>query len=347
MTDIKQTLQAVIDQTLLADLNPIKDFLFTNPGEPLIATGSGGAETAGDFAALLYGARGGVAISVSPYTLHSYSDASLKTAKILLISKGGHNNDIVFATRRALDVNPKKTVAINFTDSDRNEARKLFLKAGSDKSFVVPMKDVHDGFVSTGTSLSYFAIFTKVFQPDVELEKYKNIPEKPYTLCLNDGTPLTPDDFKGVHSYIALHGSWGRPVANNLEGKLVECGLAQAGVYDFRNYCHGRFIFTSNHLDNSAIILFVSPRERDIVARTRGFLPATTKLVIIETEYDAPEASLDFLIRATEFFHTLCSAIGVNPESPKNPGHIDKRKPMWVPFMSNLKKLGPLTIENE
>ena len=347
MTDIKQTLQAVIDQTLLADLNPIKDFLFTNPGEPLIATGSGGAETAGDFAALLYGARGGVAISVSPYTLHSYSDASLKTAKILLISKGGHNNDIVFATRRALDVNPKKTVAINFTDSDRNEARKLFLKAGSDKSFVVPMKDVHDGFVSTGTSLSYFAIFTKVFQPDVELEKYKNIPEKPYTLCLNDGTPLTPDDFKGVHSYIAHHGSWGRPVANNLEGKLVECGLAQAGVYDFRNYCHGRFIFTSNHLDDSAIILFVSPRERDIVARTRGFLPATTKLVIIETEYDAPEASLDFLIRATEFFHTLCSAIGVNPESPKNPGHIDKRKPMWVPFMSNLKKLGPLTIENE
>lgn len=345
MSDIKQTLQAVVDQTLSADLDPIREFLFFDPSEPLIATGSGGAETSGEFAALLYGARGGVATSVSPYTLNSLSDAALKSAKILLVSKGGYNNDIVFATRRALDVNPEKTAAINFSDSDRNEVRKLFLKAGSDKSFVIPMKSVHDGFVSTGTSLSYFSIFTKIFQPDVNLEKYKTIPEKPFTLCLNDGTPLAPDDFKEVHSYIALHGSWGRPVADNLEGKLVECGLAQVGVYDYRNYCHGRFIFTSNHLEDSAIILFVSPRERDIVRRTREFLPEKTKLVIIETEHDAPEASFDLLICGTEFFHVLCSTTGVNPENPKNPGRIDKRKPIWVPFMAELKRQGPLQLE--
>ena len=344
MTDTQTTLQAVIDQTISADLDPIRNFLFSNPSEPLIATGSGGAETSGDFAALLYGARGGVATSVSPYTFNSLSDAALKTAKILLISKGGHNNDIVFATKRALDVNPSGTAAINFSDSDRNEARKAFLKTGSDKCFVVRMKDVHDGFVSTGTSLSYFALLTKIFQPDVDLEKYRTLPESPFTLCLNDGTPLSPADFKSVRSYIILHGSWGRPVAGNLEGKLVECGLASAGVYDYRNYCHGRFIFTSNHLEDSAVILLVSPREKDIVARTRAFLPPTTKLVIIETGHDAPEASFDLLIRATEFFHSLCTEAGVNPESPRNPGRIDKRKPIWVPFMAALKKQGPLNL---
>lgn len=344
MTDTQTTLQAVIDQTLSADLDPIRNFLFSNPSEPLIATGSGGAETAGEFAALLYGARRGVATSVSPYTLNSYSDATLKTAKVLLVSKGGHNNDIVFATKRALEVNPDKTAAINFSDSDRNEARKVFLKEGSENCFVVPMKNVHDCFVSTGTSLSYFAIFTKVFQPDVDLEKYKTLPEAPFTLCLNDDSPLSPADFKPVRSYIILHGSWGRPVANNLEGKLVECGLAPAGVYDYRNYCHGRFIFTSNHLEDSAVVLLVSPREKDIVARTRAFLPPTTKLIIIETEHDAPEASLDLLIRTTEFYHSVCTATGVNPESPKNPGRIDKRKPMWIPFMAALKKQGPLSL---
>ena len=344
MTDTKTSLQAVIGQTLSADLDPIRNFLFSNPSEPLIATGSGGAETSGDFAALLYGARGGVATSVSPYTFNSLSDAALKTAKILLISKGGHNNDIVFATKRALDVNPSGTAAINFSGSDRNEARKAFLKTGSDKCFVVRMKDVHDGFVSTGTSLSYFALLTKVFQPDADLEKYRTLPDAPFTLCLNDGTPLSPSDFKPVRSYIILHGSWGRPVAGNLEGKLVECGLASAGVYDYRNYCHGRFIFTSNHLEDSAVILLVSPREKDIVARTRAFLPPTTKLVIIETEQDAPEASFDLLIRATEFFHSLCTVAGVNPESPGNPGRIDKRKPIWIPFMAALKKQGPLNL---
>ena len=344
MQDLKKTLQILLPQIDSADLSSLRAFLFNNPSEPLIATGSGGAETAGEFAALLYGARGGVATSVSPYTLNSYSDAALKTAKVLLVSKGGHNNDIVFATKRALDVNPAKTAAINFSDSDRNEARKLFLKAGSDKCFVVPQKDVHDGFVSTGTSLSYFALFTKIFQPEVDLEKYKALPEVPFTLCLNDGTPLSAADFKPVRNYIILHGSWGRPVAGNLEGKLVECGLASAGVYDYRNYCHGRFIFTSNHLEDSAVVLLVSPREMDIVARTRAFLPPTTKLVIIETGHDAPEASLNLLIRATEFYHSVCTVCGVDPESPKNPGRIDKRKPMWVPFMAALKKQGPLSL---
>ena len=344
MTQTNEILPHVIDQALAADLNPIRNFLCSNPSDPLIATGSGGAETAGEFAALLYGARGGVSASVSPYTLNSYSDAALRTAKILLVSKGGHNNDIVFATRRAVDVNPDKTAALNFSDSEENEARKFFLKAGSDKSFIIPMKNVHDGFVSTGTSLSYFALFTRIFQPGVDLEKYKTLPERPYTLCLNDGTPLSAEAFKDVRSYIVLHGSWGRPVANNLEGKLVESGLAQAGVYDYRNYCHGRFIFTSNHLEDSAVILFISPREHDIATRTRAFLPASTKLILIETEHDAPEASLDMLIRSTELFHALCEAAGVNPESPGNPGRIDKRKPMWVPFMAALKAQGPLGL---
>ena len=90
--------------------------------------------------------------------------------------------------------------------------------------------------------------------------------------------------------------------------------------------------------------MMVTPRERDIVRRTREYLPPTAKLVIIETEHDAPEASFDLLIRTTEFYDRLCQATGANPESPKNPGHIDKRKPIWVPFMSELKKQGPLCL---
>lgn len=344
MTDTRTTLQAVIGQTVTADLEPVRNFLLSNPSEPLIATGSGGAETAAQFATLLYGARDGVAVSVTPYTLNSYSDETLKTAKILLVSKGGRNNDIVFATRRALEINPGRTASVNFSDSDRNEARKLFHKAGSDKSFVIPMKDVHDGFVSTGTSLSFFALFTRVFQPDVDLEKYRTLPEHPFTIRRNDGTALSAEDFRPVRNYIILHGSWGRPVAGNLEGKLVECGLASAGVYDYRNYCHGRFIYTSNHLEDSAVVLLISPREQDIVARTRAFLPPDTKLVVIETGHDAPEASLDLLIRSTEFYHSVCVASGVNPESPCNPGRIDKRKPIWVPFMARLRKQGPLCL---
>jgi hypothetical protein len=90
------------------------------------------------------------------------------------------------------------------------------------------------------------------------------------------------------------------------------------------------------------VVLLVSSRERDIAERTRKFLPASAKLVVIETDADAPEASLDLLIRSSAFFFGLCEATGTDWESPRNPGKIDKRRPMWVPFMAEMKRNGPL-----
>ena len=337
-------LEALLEQAMKADVSGLRQFLTRNPGQPLLATGSGGAESVADFAALLYGARGGVATAVSPYTLNSYSDAALRTAKLLLVSKGGHNEDIVFAAKRGLAVNPEATASFTLYTGDRNEVRKSFEKAGSALSFDIPELSVHDGFVSTQTPVMYFALLCRAFDPEADLNKYKHAPAKPYRLERNDGTELTPADLKGVRNFVLLHGSWGRPVAANLEGKLVESGLCTACVADFRNYCHGRFIFTSGHLDDSAIVMFISPRERDIAARTRKFLPASTKLILIETEVDAPEASLDLLLCSSAFFLDLCEATGTHWQSPANPGKIDKRKPMWVPFTAELKRNGPLTV---
>lgn len=308
MQDIRISLRDIMSQASEADVTPLRNFLFSNPEKPLVTTGSGGAESVADFAALLYGARGGVGTAVSPpYTLNSYSDAALKTAKLLLVSAGGHNNDITFAAKRALDVNPVESASFTLSQGERNEVRKLFLKASSELSLDIPGTRTHDGFVSTGTPLMFFALLCRAFNPGCELGKYS-------------GMPL------------------------NLEGKLTESGLATAMVSDYRNYCHGRFIFTSNHLEDSAVVMLVSPRERDIVERTSKFLPAQTSLVIIETEEDTPEAALDLLVRTTAFFFELCEATGTNHESPSNPGRIDKRVPIWVPFISGMKKNGPLTI---
>ena len=346
MTNLRTSVSDILTDVQRAELSGIRNFLLSNPEKPIIATGSGAAETAADFAALLCGARGAVATAVTPYTLNSYSDEALKASKLLLVSAGGHNNDIVFAARRGLSVNPQNTASFTFSQSDRNEVRKLFRKAGADKSFDITGIPARDGFVSVGTPIAYFAILSRIFNPSCDLEKFSEVPEVSFRIETNEGTALSAEDLRGVSNFVILHGSWGRPVAWNLEGKLVESGLAGASVYDFRNFCHGRFIYTSNHLEDSAVILFISPRERDIAGRVRGFLPASTKLVIIETEEDAPEASLDLLIRSTEFFFELCEATGTNLESPSNPGKIDKRVPIWIPFTAGMKKSGPLTLSS-
>lgn len=344
MSDTSFSLRDIMSQASEADVTALRSFLFSNPGKPLVATGSGGAESVADFTALLYGARGGVGTAVSPYTMNSFSDEALRTSKQLLVSAGGHNNDIVFAARRVLGVNPGASASLTLSLGDRNEVRKIFLKAGSGLSFDIPGGRVHDGFVSTGTPLKFFALLCRAFNPGCDLAKYSEMPLSPFRVELNDGTPLGVDALRGIGSLVVLHGSWGRPVALNLEGKLVESGLATAMVSDYRNYCHGRFIYTSNHLEDSAVVMLVSPRERDIAERTRRFLPSQTRLVIIETGEDSPEASLDLLVRSTGFFFDLCEATGTDHESPANPGRIDKRVPMWVPFVSEMKRIGPLTV---
>ena len=341
---IKEHLSDTVSAAQKADVTALSRFLLSNPSQPLLATGSGGADSVADLAALLYGARGGVSYGVSPYTLNSFSDAALKTSKLLLVSAGGHNADIKFVAKRALAVNPEGAGMFALHTGERNEVRKRFLKAGTGHDLDVPLRLAKDEFVSCITPLAYFTLLTRVFQPSVDLEPYKRVPEQPFTLCHNDGSPLPETELASVRNFVILHGSWGRPVAWNLEGKLVESGYAPAGVSDYRNFCHGRFIFISKHLEGTAIVMLVSPRERDIVERTRKFLPASTRLVLIESEADAPETCLDQLIRATAFFEALSAAAGVNPYVPSNPGRIDKRVPMNVPFTAELERRGPLTL---
>lgn len=344
MFETDNTLTDTISQVETADVKALRAFLFENPSCPLIATGSGGSESSGNYLSLLYGIRGGVATAVTPYTLNAFSDSALQSAKLVLISSGGRNNDAQAATRRFLKANPANAAIVCFSDADTNESLRLMRKAGAPNTFIYQLTSIHEGFVSTGTVLAYFTLLTRVFQPEVNLNKYKKTPEVSFTLCQNDGTALSLNDFHEINNYTLLYGSWGRPVAWNLECKLVESGLASAGVYDYRNYCHGRFIWTSNHLADSAMVLFVGPRERAIVARTRKFLPATTKLIIIETEQDAPEATLDLLIRAEVFFRALSRLRNINYERPANPGRIDKRIPIHSSSPAQILKDGPVGI---
>ena len=61
MNENTHSSDGILDQVMAADLSRLRRFLLTDPTTPLIATGSGGSESAARFAALLYGACGGVA----------------------------------------------------------------------------------------------------------------------------------------------------------------------------------------------------------------------------------------------------------------------------------------------
>ena len=64
----------------------------------------------------------------------------------------------------------------------------------------------------------------------------------------------------------------------------------------------------------------------------------------METFAEGAEASLEFMLQATELTGYIASQNGINPLSPHNHGPIDKLKPIQIPFISDLKKSGPLKL---
>lgn len=260
----------------------------------------------------------------------------------ILSQAEGHNNDIAFAARRALSVNPEGSACLCLHGGERNKLKPLFAKAGASQRDFCFDSHVHDGFVSCETPLMYFAILTRVFGPASDIDAIAEPQDSGFRVESASGGALGLDSLAGVDHFTILNAGWGTPVAELLEGKLVESGWASGQVADYRNYCHGRFIFTSNHLGDSAVAMLVSPREKALSARIRSFLPKDTKVVVIETGLEGPAAGLDLAVRMTGFFEAAARRAGVNPGSPKNPGRMDKRIPMWIPFVADLKKAGPL-----
>lgn len=338
----KEDIIKILSQAETFNTDSLRNFLIANPEKPLIAVGSGGMVGVAQFVSLLCGARQALGRAMTPLEMNSLSDETLSRVKILFLSKGGHNNDIEYAAKRCLSVNPANSACMCLSSGEKNKLRPLFEKAGASERDFLFDSDVHDGFVSEGSPLMYFAIIAKAFGVLGQLGREGD--KAGIRLQTKGGKVLSADEFKAVRHFTVLSAGWGSPVAELLEGKFVESGWATADVSDYRNYCHGRFIFTSNHLSDSSVVMMISPREKALSERILSFLPEDTKLVLIETALDSPAAPLDLLISTSLLFSQLCESVGVNPDSPKNPGKIDKRKPMWVPFTAELKKTGPLNL---
>jgi hypothetical protein len=123
---------------------------------------------------------------------------------------------------------------------------------------------------------------------------------------------------------------------------MVESGIASVQLCDYRNWCHGRFIFLSKHLENTALVLFLTPREKQFVndlidgktwrGEKQDIFPTNVPVIKVESEFDSPLASIDLLIKMYVLFNDIAKAVNEEPCSPKNPCGIDKRFPKNTPF---------------
>ena len=333
------------------DVDRLRKFFMDGANVPLYCFSSGGASSALEYAALLYECNQGMSKPLTPLMMASISDEALKRAKILIVTGDGDGWDEKYTSKRASIVNPQGTCAI-VRDSGKDNYVVNTLKKVTTNWFVYKWLTQHGSFIATVETMCKFGLFYKTFTNDADIVSKLNIDITPshcfsYAPRVEGAIPKLQE----VKNYIVLYSGWSKPVATDFECKMIEGGFASVQLCDYRNFCHGRFIFLSKHLADSALVLFLTPREqqfaKDLILESitwrdkTDVFPKNTPIIKIETEFDNPLATIDLMIKMQVCFNEIAKDFGDEPCDPKNPSVIDKRFPRSTPF-KGLLEMGAL-----
>lgn len=339
MSEMLDDTRRYLEQAEKTDVSKLRDFLMTEPERPMIATGQGGSIPPAEYAALLYSSNCSIGKAMSCYDTHSVSDTAMQNSKLLLVSKGGGNIDVKAFKKRAESINKQH----------------FHMLSTGKLGFEFP-----DGFISIPNVITNFALLYKAFTGDADIVSKLALSEKPednYTYR----TVGSPDSksapaLSEIRHFHVCYGSFGKPVAFNIESDMAEAGLVACMPTDYRNICHGRFLSISNFVKSDvhphndvALILLVTPREEEICKNLIKFMPPQTPIVVIRTDLTSPLASLDLLYKANRFIADLGEKhLGVNPNDPENYGKIQKEAPInRVEFKEDFKRFAPLSLTND
>lgn len=359
MSEILKEIPTIFETAAAEDVSELRRFLFERKFQPMLFIGSGGMKANGTYPAFLYGMNSGLGRVISPYSLASISDEAIKNSRCLLLSEGGNNDDIVYAARRCVKVNPENTACLCYYEHDKNQMVDI-LKGTKAKIFMYQHNEWKSGFISTRMKFFTYALMYKAFTGGREFPYELNVnlnPEKCFEYRLNKEGANLPN-LKRINHFVALYGGYGEAVAYDLENVFAETGMASVQVVDYRNFCHGRFLFVGNHTENYkeprnesdvAVVMFVSPREESIAKQLLDdVIPYKTPIVLIKTELYSPLATLDLLVKCNVFISFVGEkCYGINPNSPSNYSEIDKRLPIGnVKFLDDFRRWGNLSLKD-
>lgn len=355
-SDLMAKADDIIEIADQMDVKPFHDFLFGKPETPMFFVGSGGMKN--HYAALLYGLNKGVGYCTTPYMLASLSNETIKNSRFLIMSAGGKNQDAGYAAQKLLKLNPENTAFYTYSTNSENKVYEKF----KDKSnvFVFSHPNVYrNGFISSQSKIFTYALLYRAFTG----KSLKNFhvdfaSEKCYRYQLNNSIEKITPPHK-INHFLVLYGGWSEPVARDFESVLVETGLASTQLTDYRNFCHGRFIFASNHTrhktkghrleeSDAAMVFLISPRERQIVEKIReNAIPSNIPILIIETDYNSPLATIDLLIKSNVFLADLGEkGYRINPNDPPIFSSVKKPVPISeVNFRDEYKQYGEMRLD--
>lgn len=335
-----QLIKPALEWAEKQNVKRLSSFLLESANVPLYCFSSGGSSASNDYLALLYESNQGMAKSLTPLAITSISDDALRNAKIIMTSGSGTGVDETNVITRAAAVNPQGVCGITRGNNEKNVIVET-LNGVTNNWFKYNTPSLQ-GFIGTNSVIAMFGLFYRAFTKEKQILDKLEIDLTP-SHCFTYAPRVEGEipRIKDLKNFIVLHNGWSRPVAQDFESKMVECGVASVQLCDYRNYCHGRFVFLSRHMEESVLVMFITPREKEYAKRlileaktfkgNRDVFPKNTPIIIVETELDNPLASIDLLIKEQVLFNEVADACKLSedddPCNPDNPRGINKEFP--------------------
>lgn len=352
-SECMQSVPEILEWVDKQDVSGLQTFLLCNPTTPLICSASGGSTSSAIYASMLYSANKGIGRAISPLMFASLSYQTLNGVKVLILSQSGNGCDVEYVAMKSIRHTPRMTACLTRYNSNKKNNTVDIIRKWSNHWFMYNWKDYDDSFISTLSPFAMFGLLYKAYTNNSIFDNL-NIDLRP-EYCFKYETKIHTSEvkpFDEIRNYMVLYSGWSEPIAYDFESKMVESGYASVQLCDYRNFTHGRFIFLSNHIEETVLVLLITPREKQFVEDLiyngtsnmggRELFPQNIQIVTIETEYDTPLASIDLLIKESIFFSEVGKAYGYNPCDPVNLSGIDKGTPRTKAFeglldMGNLK----------
>ena len=180
-----------------------------------------------------------------------------------------------------------------------------------------------DGFLATNSLLGFTALIARAYAAEFgESDWAKTVesvrpclpqPRRRCDLGGGDGTVWSrPTTF-------VLHGPDTRIGAIDLESKFTEAALGNLQIADYRNFAHGRHHWLAKRGEVSAILAFVSDKDRALAERTLALIPANIPQARIELFGSPVAAALASLVAALRLTGWAGAARGIDPGRPGVP----------------------------
>lgn len=320
------SLAGTLSWAAVESVEPLVAALSPSFGRPLVAVGSGGSLTACHVMAMLHRRLARQPARVCT-PLAFLQEGACGGESAWFISAGGSNADILKAFAASVEAEPRVMGALC-----GNPSSPLAHAAQACVYCDLALFDLpagKDGFLATNSLLAFCVLLTRAYQTLFSGETRGFSASALLRELVGSGAVMIADRFARIErvlerqTLIVLHGATTHAAACDVESRFTEAALGWVQAADYRNFAHGRHQWLAKNAEQSGLVAFIGPEERELASRTLAILPESIPALQIALSADWRQAALEAVLISQRLAQWKGQLRGIDPGRPGVPpfGH--------------------------